>query len=225
MKKLPTIILYTALGLSCAWLVLLALGVFEVFNLASIAGANFNYIGAFVIVIVALVLYIGFMLIEKWRSLSIPNWFKTLFYIAFFVFTNVYYFFSLYSTTAGLIIFDIYLACLLNIAGVSVFYNTQKDSKNAVKTTDKFLCFSTFCYAVTGGVVYEVISCLVKVIANAQGLFASLSLVVTELSIIMAVSLVFALFFALSMKKDRKFVNACLVKYIPISDYKNNKSK
>lgn len=225
MKKLPTILLYTFLGLSGAWLIVLTLGLFNVFNLTAIAGANFNYIGAFVIVLVGLGLYILFMFAEKWRSWIVPTWFKCLFFVAFFVFSNVYYFFGLYQTIAGLVIFDICLAALLNIAAVSLFYNTQKDAKNAVKTTDKFLCFSTFCYAVTGGVVYQVIALLVKVIGKTQGLFASLALVVTELSIFVAVSLVFALFFALSMKGKRKFVNACLVKYLPASDYKNNKTK
>lgn len=225
MKKLPTILLYTFLGLSGAWLVVLALGLFNVFNLTAIAGANFNYIWAFIILLVALGLYILFMFAEKWRSWVVPNWFKCLFYVAFFVFTNVYYFFGLYQTIAGVVIFDICLAALLNIVAVSLFYNTQKDNKNAVKTTDKFLCFSTFCYAVTGATIYQVISLIVKVIAKSQGVLATLAIVVTELSIFIAVSLLFALFFALSMKGKRKFVNACLVKYLPVSEYKNNKSK
>ena len=37
------------------------------------------------------------MFIEKWRNLIIPNWFKNLFYVAFFVFTNIYYFFGLFN--------------------------------------------------------------------------------------------------------------------------------
>ena len=35
-------------------------------------------------------------------------------------------------------------------AAVSVFYNTQKDAKNIVKTTDKFLVFSCFAYSALG---------------------------------------------------------------------------
>ena len=225
MKKLSTILLYTALVLSGAWLVVLTLGLFNVINLTAVAGKNFNYIAAYIIVIVGLALYILFMFIEKWRKLIVPAWFKNLFYVAFFVFTNVYYFFGLYQTIAGLIVFDVYLACLLNIAAVSLFYNTQKDSKNAVKTTEKFLAFSSFSYAVSGAVIYQVISCLCKVLAKTEGLFASLAMVVTELCIFVFVSLLFALFYALSMKGSRKFVNACLIKYLPASDYKNNKSK
>ena len=173
MKKLPTILLYTFLGLSGAWLVVLALGLFNVFNLTAIAAEGFNYIWAFVIVLVGLGLYILFMYMEKWRNWVVPTWFKCLFYVAFFVFTNVYFVFGLYQTVAGVVVFDICLAALLNIAAVSLFYNTQKDNKNAVKTTDKFLCFSTFCYAVTGATVYQIISLLVKVIAKSKGLFAT----------------------------------------------------
>ena len=225
MKKLSSILLYSFLALSGAWTVLLTLGVFGVLNLTAVAGQSFNYVWALVIVLVGLALYIVFMFVEKCRSWVIPSWFKCLFYVAFFVFTNVYYFFGLYSTIAGLICFDIYLACLLNIGAVSLFYNTQKDNKNAVKTTEKFLSFSCLSYAMTGAAVYQIISCTVKVIAKATGLLAGLSIVVTELSVFLFVSLLFALCFALSMKGSRKFVNACLIKYLPVSEYKNNKSK
>lgn len=225
MKKLSTILLYTALVLSGLWIVMLSLGLFNVLDYSKVVGENFNYIWAYVIVIVGLLLYIGFMFIEKWRNLIIPNWFKNLFYVAFFVFTNIYYFFGLFNHIASLIVFDIYLASLLNILAVSLFYNTQKDAKNMVKTTDKFLVFSTFAYSLTGSLIYFVIVSLIKVIAQTNGIFASLALFVTEASVMIVVSLVFALIFAMSMKKQRKVVNACLIKYNPVSNYKTNKNK
>lgn len=225
MKKLPTILLYTFLGLSGAYLLVLTLGLFNVFELTAIAGKSFNYIVAYVVLLVALAIYILFMFAEKWRSWIVPAWLKSLFFVAFFVFTNVYYFFGLYQTLAGIIVFDVCFASLMNIVAVSLFYNTQKDAKNAVKTTEKFLCFSTFSYALAGGVFYQVISLAIRIIAKSTGIFASIALVVTELCIFIAVSLLFSLFFALSMKNKRKFVNACLVKFIPVSEYKNNKTK
>lgn len=225
MKKLPTILLYTFLGLSCAYLLVLTLGLFNVFELTAIASESFNYIVAYIVLLLALAIYILFMLAEKWRSWIVPAWLKSLFFVAFFVFTNVYYFFGLYQTLAGIIVFDICLASLLNIVAVSLFYNTQKDSKNSVKTTEKFLCFSTFCYAITGGVFYQIIALAIRLISKSSGLLSSIALVITELCILIAVSLIFALLFALSMKGKRKFVNGCLVKYIPVSEYKNNKTK
>lgn len=225
MKKLPTILLYTFLTLSGVWIVILSLGAFGVLQLSEIAGSNFNYIWAYVIVLVSLGLYILFMFAEKWRSWIVPSWLKSLFFVAFFVFTNVYYFFGLYQTLAGIIVFDICLASLMNIVAVSLFYNTQKDAKNSVKTTEKFLCFSTFSYAITGATFYQIIALVCRILSSTTGLLSKIALVVSELSIFVSVSLIFALLFALSMKGKRKFINGCLVKYIPVSDYKNNKTK
>ena len=212
--KLSNILLYTALALSGVWIVLLTLGAFKVFDLSALAGKNFNYIAAYVIVIVGLLLYIGFMFIEKIKGLIIPEWFKNLFYISFFIFTNVYYFFGLYGTIAGLIIFDVCLACLLNIAAVSIFYNTQKDEKNSVKTTNKFLSLTTFSYAVSGGTIYLIIAGIIKIISKSSALLSSLAILVTEMSVILFVSIIFALMFILSMKRERRLINSCLIKYI-----------
>lgn len=214
MKKLSTALLYSALALSAVWIILLSLGMFEVLDYSSVTKSGFNYLVAFIIVVLCMLLYIGFMFVEKIRNLDIPAWFKSLFYVAFFVFTNVYYFFGLYQTIAGLVVFDIYFTCLMNILAVSLFYNTQKDAKNTVKTTDKFLVFSCFCYSATAILIYQLIGAAVKCIAKTSGLFASLALVVTEVSTMLCVSLIFAVMFTLSMKKSRRLVNNCLIKYI-----------
>ena len=220
MKKLSTILLYTFIALSGVWVILLALGAFNVLNVASIAGTNFNYVIALILVIVGLLLYVGFMFVEKIRQIVIPAWFKCLFYVAFFVFTNVYYLFGLYHTIAGILVFDIYIAFLFNILGVSLFYNTQKDEKNVVKTTDKFLVFSTFAYAGVFEFVYMLIATLVKVIAKYNGVSAMLSVIVTELSVMILVGFIFAFVMVLSLKKEKRFVNACLIKYLKDNGYK-----
>jgi len=225
MKKLSNVLLYGALAVSGVWTILLTLGALGLIPIAAIAGSHFNYIWALVIVVAGLLLYIVFMFIEKIRNLIIPNWFKCLFYLAFFVFTNVYYLFSWYHTVAGTIVFDVYLAVLLNIAAVSVFYNTQKDAKNIVKTTDRFLVFSCFAYASLGAVVYELISLVIKVISNGTGLLYGLPFVVTEIAVMLCVNFVFAIIFALSLKKTKAFINGCLIKYNTTSDYKTNKEK
>jgi len=225
MKKLSNILLYGALCISGVWTILLALGAFGLIPIQSIAGSHFNYVTALVIVVAGFVLYFVFMLIEKIRNLIIPNWFKCLFYFAFLIFTNVYYLFSWYHTIAGMLVFDAYLAVLLNIGAVSLFYNTQKDAKNIVKTTDKFLVFSCFAYSALGIVFYEIVSLLVKVFSKQTGLLFGLAFVVTELSIMLCISFVFALVFALSLKKKKAFINGCLIKYNNTSEYKTNKNK
>lgn len=223
MKKPSTFLLYFALTVSGLWAILLALGAFGVLPISAIAGSHFNYIWALVIVVVGLLFYVAFLFIEKIKNLIIPDWFKCLFYFAFLVFTNVYYLFSWYHTIAGILVFDAYLAVLLNIAAVSLFYNTQKDAKNIVKTTDKFLVFSCFAYACTGIVVYQLISLLTKVICKSTGAIAGLPIVVTEIAIMLFITFVFALMFALSLKKSKKLINNCLVKYNSVSDYKTSK--
>lgn len=220
MKKLSTILLYSFIALSGVWTILLSLGAFNVINIASIASANFNYIIALVVVVIGLLLYVAFVFIEKIRQLIVPAWFKCLFYIAFFIFTNVYYLFGLYHTIAGIIIFDMYIAFLFNILGVSLFYNTQKDDKNIVKTTDKFLVFSTFAYAGLFEFIYVLLATLIKVIANYTGVSAMLSIIVTELSVMLLVGFIFALVLIISLKKEKKFVNACLIKYLKENSYK-----
>ena len=225
MKKLSNILLYGALAISGVWTILLALGAFGLIPIEAIAGAHFNYVVALIIVLAGLVLYFVFMIIEKIRNLVIPDWFRCLFYFAFLIFTNVYYLFSWYHTVAGMLVFDVYLAILFNISAVSIFYNTQKDAKNIVKTTDRFLVFSCFAYSALGAVVYELISLLIKVISNGTGLLYGLPFVVTEIAIMLCVSFIFALVFALSLKKKKAFINGCLIKYNTISDYKTNKAK
>ena len=212
MKRLSEILIYTAIVLSGVWLLLLSLGMFDVINLTAIAGKNFNYIWALVIVIVGMALYVGLLFVERIKSLSIPAWFKNLFYIAFFVFTNVYYFFSVYSTIWGVIIFDMYLAVLLNILSVSLFYNSQKDNKNQVKTTEKFLVFTCFCYSATGALVIEVLNGLVRMIVDKANITNTLSMFVSEACAMLLVSFMFALAFALSMRKSKQLINNCLIK-------------
>ncbi len=214
MKKLNNILLYSAIVLSGLWIIMLSLGMFEVFNLYKVAGTNFNYWWAFAIVIVCMLLYIGFLFIEKIKNLDIPAWFKNLFYVAFFVFTNVYYLFGLYHTIAGIVIFDICFAALINILAVSLFYNTQKDAKNAVKTTDKFLVFSCFCYSSAAILIYQLIVGICKCFAKKLIITNIAALFVTEISTMLCVTFVFAIIFTLSMRGSRRLVNNCLIKYL-----------
>ena len=225
MKKVSNILLYGALAISGIYAILLALGAFGVLNISSIAGSHFNYVWALVIVVAGLALYVAFMFIEKIRNLIIPEWFKYLFYLAFFVFTNIYYLFSWYHTIAGMLVFDVYLAVLLNIGAVSLFYNTQKDAKNIVKTTDKFLVFSCFAYSALGIVIYEIISLIIKVSVGGTGILFGLPFMVAEIAAMLCVNFVFAVAYTLSLKKSKAFVNSCLIKYNIVSEYKTGKER
>ena len=223
MTRTSKIFIYSSIAISAIWAIFLALGVFGALDDKSIAGAHFNYIAALIIDIVGILFYVGFVFVEKIRNLTIPEWFKVLFYIAFLVFTNVYYLFSWYHTIAGLIVFDVYIAVLFNILAVSLFYNTQKDAKNVVKTTDRFLVFSCFAYAGLMTLVYQLISVLVKLLSNSTDVIASLAMIVSEMSVMLFVGFVFALLFAISLKRTRRLVNACLIKHVVINEYRTKK--
>ena len=223
MTRTSKIFIYSSIAISAIWAIFLALGVFGALDVKSIAGAHFNYIAALIIDIVGILFYVGFVFVEKIRNLTIPEWFKVLFYIAFLVFTNVYYLFSWYHTIAGLIVFAVYIAVLFNILAVSLFYNTQKDAKNVVKTTDRFLVFSCFAYAGLMTLVYQLISVLVKLLSNSTDVIASLAMIVSEMSVMLFVGFVFALLFAISLKRTRRLVNACLIKHVVINEYRTKK--
>ena len=119
--------------------------------------------------------------------------------------------------------FAVYIAVLFNILAVSLFYNTQKDAKNVVKTTDRFLVFSCFAYAGLMTLVYQLISVLVKLLSNSTDVIASLAMIVSEMSVMLFVGFVFALLFAISLKRTRRLVNACLIKHVVINEYRTKK--
>ncbi len=223
MKKLAEFLIYAAIVLSGVWLILLALGVFGVINTAAFASADFNYIWALIIVVVGIALYALFAVLEHRRGLTVPNWFKNLFYIAFFVFSNIWYYFGLYSTIWGLIVFDAYLAIILNILSVSLFYNSQKDAKNMVKTTEKFLVLTCFSYAATGALIIEILSCMIRVICGYSGITASLAMFVTEACTMLVVCFIFALLFSQSMRKTKQLINGCLIKVDPVVPTRSKK--
>ena len=112
-------------------LTFLILGIFDVVNLKTTV--SFNYILAFVLVIACLLLYILGFFISRQQKLSIPSWFRIMFYIAFFVFTNTYYVLGLYENIWLLLIFFAYISVLINIICLSLFTTFKKMKKADLK--------------------------------------------------------------------------------------------
>lgn len=211
--KLSTIILYSVLLFSVVHLVFLMLSLFNVLPMPHLDNIKFNYVVAFVLLGLCLLLYILFMFIEKSKKLNIPEWFKDVFYIGFFVFTNIYYLFGLYSTIAGLVVFYVYLAFVLNIISLSIFFNVQKSDTNVLKTTTTYTTFTVFAYAVAMFAMLETIISAFKLILGASAELSTLSMVILNMCIGVLVSLIFAIMFALSLTKSKKFINKCLIRY------------
>ena len=132
--------LICVLAFSIIHLLLLVLNLFNVtdFNLPN----NFSYLTAFILMVLCFILYVIGFLVENIKALKIPSWFKMLFYIAFFVFTNVYYILGLYQNMFFMLVFVAYIALILNICALSIYYNINKDEKNKLKSSTKELIFN-----------------------------------------------------------------------------------
>ena len=211
--KLSSVLLWAVLGLSLVHFTFLLLGLFGVVTPACLERSSFNYILAFALVAICLALYILLMVIEKKKKMVMPEWFKNVFYIAFYVFTNVYYYFGLYGTLAGLIVFYVCLAFVLNIIALSIFFNTQKTDTNVLRTTNTFTALTTFTYAVAGGALIEVVISAFKLIFFKNSVFASLSMVIIDMCIIILVSLIMSIIYGASLSKKKTVINGCLIKY------------
>ena len=206
-------LLWSVLVLSIAHLVFLLLGVFNVLTPKWLTREYFNYILAFVLVALCLCLYICLMLVERTKRLVIPEWFKVVFYVGFYVFTNIYYYFGLYGSVAGLIVFYLFFAFVLNIIALAVFFNTQKSDTNVLKTSTTFTTLTTFTYAVSAGAILEVLVSAVKIIFFSKTIFATLQMMIIEMCIIILVSILMAIAFSLSMIRTKKLINNCLIKF------------
>ena len=211
-QKASYITLLISLVLSVAHLVILFLGVFGVLVPDWQVFSNFNYLIAFSLIAVNFILVIVFMTIEKYKLLEIPEWFRVVFFIGFFVFTNVYYFFNLYNLIYTEILFYVYLALVLSVLSISIFYNVQKDDKGMVKSNNKFACVSTFTYSTSMFLIIETIITVIKVLTNNGTIANGLTLFLIHSSVAILISLVISIIFYFSLIKTKRIINNCLIK-------------
>ena len=209
------ITLITVLSLTVIHLALLTLNLFGVFNFT--LHSNFNYIVAYALVAVCLLLYIGGFFITKQKQIVFPVWFRIMFYIAFFLFTNTYYIVGAYNHIVAIAFFFAYFAFLINIICLSTFYNLQKDDKNKLKSTSSFLVTSVFLYSVGASALFNLFFSMAKVFFFPTYAFANLLTFVVEMSTMVLVSIIMSLVFSISLKKTKTLVNACLIKTVNAS--------
>ena len=175
---------------------------------------NFSYVTAYILSLCCLALYIFGFSIAKFKSIVFPSWLRIMFYIAFFLFTNTYYMSGLYLNKIGIVIFYAYIAFLINILSVSIFYNVQKDEKNRLKASNKFITFSVLCYSLAFSTIVQFVICAVKIFFFEAGITSTLSYFVLSMSAMLVVNIALYIAFLISLKKTKKFINACLVKHI-----------
>ena len=204
-------LLWSLIVLSFTYLTFLTLGALNVVELTQ--NSSFNYIIAYILTAVCLLLCFLLLFIEYKKSFTIPLWLKNIIYIAVFVFTNVYYFFGLYSTIIGLIVFYAILAFIINILSLAIFFHTQRNQNNATKNSTSFVTLSTFAYAVAFSAILQTIVSAIKVLINSTAFYSSLSMLIIEMCTIILVSIIMAIMFTLSLNKTKKFINNCLIRY------------
>ena len=207
---LCNITLICVLTFACVHLLLITLNIFGVTRFG--LHENFNYTIAYVLVIVSLALYVFGFFIYRFTNLYIPAWFRMLFYIAFFLFTNVYYICNWFDSMIGLIFFFVYIAFLMCIISLSIYFNTQKDEKNRLKIAPKSLIASVFFYSVAGNALLQFVINLVKVIFFESYKFTTLSAYLIEFGTMIAVCSLISIAFEISLSRTKTFINACLIK-------------
>lgn len=186
---------------------------------------DFNYIVAYLLVIVCLVLYVLGFFVSNLKRIVFPTWLRILFYVAFFMFTNVYHILGLYNYIVGLVFFYLYIAFLINIVSVSVFYNVQKDEKNRLKTSKPFIVTSVFFFSVGALFILEFLVTAIKLFIFPAAAMSTLAVTVVEISAGLFVSILMLIMFELSLSRRKKFINACLVKFLNVGVRRSSKEQ
>ncbi len=206
------ITLICVLAFSFVHLLMLTLNLFGATNFALPSG--FSYITAYILMIFCFALYILGFWIENLRTLKIPTWFKMTFYIAFFIFTNVYYILGLYQNFIFMLIFVAFIAAILNVFALSIYFNISKDDKNKLKASTKMLVFNTTTYSVALCSLALFIISIAKVLFGATYIVGALLTFVIEMSVMLQVCAIFSVMFAISHKKTKRIINGSLIKVI-----------
>ena len=192
-------------------ILLLTLNLFGVINFG--VPKSFNYIFAYILTLICLGLYIFGFAVSKFKRIIFPSWLRIFFYVAFYLFTNIYYLMGFYTEPLMIAIFYAYMGFLISILSVSIFYNTQKDEKNRLKSTNKFISLSVFCYSVTFASIIQFLISLVKVIFFNESVTATLKIYALSVASMLAVIAALSIAFYVSLRKSKKFINSCLVKF------------
>ena len=208
---LCNITLICTLSFTCIHLLLLTLNLFGVTRF--VLHENFNYIVAYILVIASLALYVFGFYLYRFSNMYIPTWFRMLFYIAFYLFTNVYYILGCFNHLLGLIFFFAYVAFLMSIASLSIYFNSQKDEKNKLKIAPKSLLSSVYFYSIAGNALLQFIINLVKVIFFKTYKLSTLTVYLAEFGTMIGVATIVIILFAISLSKSKTFINACLIKF------------
>ena len=204
------IALVIALVLTVTHLTIVSLGLFGAIELS--LPLSFSYITAYILVVVCLALFICSMLIVDRKKIMAPNWLRIMFYFAFFVFTNVYYFFGLYENLIWVSIMFGYVGFLAIVCALSIFYNSLKDDKNRLQVSNKFLLFNVLSIALAILFIVSLVVLIVNSLVMPTTLLANPNNYALIMLVMLGVAILVTISFAISLRANKSWVNLCLVK-------------
>ncbi len=204
------IALVCVLALTGIYIILLSLNLFGATNFALYE--SFSYITAYILIVCCLAVYIVAMLLISRKKFVAPSWLRIMFYVAFFVFTNVYYFFGLFENMFWTCVMFAYFAFLAEVSALSIFYNSLKDEKNRLQVSNTFLLLCVTGIALAILFIVSLAVLVISKLALQSAILASPEKYITFMLVMLLSALFVAFSFAISLVKNKTWINACLVK-------------
>lgn len=207
---ISNITLIASLICTIAHLILLTVNVFK--ETPTMFFEGFSYLVAYLLIVLSLGLYLFCFYITRVGKLKIPAWFESIFYVAFFIFTNTFYITNAYSSIPAIIFLFAYIAMLSTIANVSVFYHAHKDDKNRLVVSKHYIITSIFFYSTGTNAIIQMLVTIVKTFMFPAYMFTTLECVIIESCTMLLVTIIMSILFYLSLSKTKRLINRCIIK-------------
>jgi|GEM_PF-3813952 len=209
-NRVKNAFLIAALVCSIAHFAILLLSLFSVINISGVVSSSFNYFLAFALIALCLGLFTLSLFVEGKKNLIVPTWLSCAFYLSFFVFTNIYYFFGLYSSIWFTLLFYLVLAVLVSVLSLSIYFNELKALDGTLQNKNRFLGVTLFSISTAISAIIVLVISFIKYLVNTHSNLTVVML--ASFGILILVSLISSIVFAQSVKKTKRIANACLIK-------------
>lgn len=209
--KISDIFLYAGIILTFAYLIFTVVDLFRSISSKELSIFTTNFLLAFIMIIIATVLYLFLLYFEK-SKFEFPEWFKCTIITFIFIFSIIYTMFNLYSYLAFSIIFYVVISFMLSLIGISIFYNYLKDTKNILKISPFMVFLFSVCFTITIGVLIQLIVILTKDLNQLKTTSAPIYLdFYINLGAMLISSLITSFVMFISLKKSKKLINSCII--------------
>ncbi len=172
-----------------------------------------NMIKSFVFSLVSSLFLFFISYLIKNKRVNLKDWLAISFYLAIFLLVNVFNIFELYNYFVLNLLASVAIGCMLAIIGVSVYYNYLKNESNRVKAKAIVVCIFAFVFTVAGAFVIELVKYLVSLMFNTK--FYGFGKVALNCLYSAIGSLIINAVFYISLRGDKKLINACLIDVEP----------